>query len=89
MLNFHSDRFYKLVATSYPVDTTDELRISWKVKLTREGCLDKDLTVVYSRRKSILWKVHLKAMIQPLQALGLANVCEGDLVDDIDTTQIA
>ena len=46
-------------------------------------------TFINSRRKSIFWKVYFKSMVQPLKALSLASVCEGDVVNDFNTTKVA
>ena len=40
-------------------------------------------------RKSILWKVYLEAMIQPLKTLGSASVGKGGVTKDFNTTQVA
>ena len=47
-----------------------------------------DSTFIYSRRKTIFWKVYFKSMVQPLKALSLASECEGDVIDDINTMKV-
>ena len=89
MLNFHSDRFYKLVAASYPVDTTDEFCILWKLKLSRERSFDMNVALILIKRKSIFWNVYFEAKFTPFIALGLSSTCEGSLINDLNTTQVA
>ena len=56
MLNFDSNRFFKLVRTCYPVDTTNKFCIFWKMELSRERCFDMNMTLIYFK-KSIFWKM--------------------------------
>ena len=39
-------------------------------------------------RKSIIWKVYLEAVIQPLKTLGSASVGKGGMAKDFNTTQV-
>ena len=87
MLNFHSDRFYKLVATNYPVDTTDEFCILRELKLSRERSFDMNVALILI--KSIFWNVYFEAKFTPFIALGLSSTCEGSLINDLNTTQVA
>ena len=48
-----------------------------------------DSAFIDIRRKSILWKVYLEAMVHPLKALGSASVGEGGVTKDFNTTQVA
>ena len=89
MLDFDGDVFGKLVRSGYPVNATDELHVLWELELTREGNLDMNSTLIHFWRKSILGKVYLEAMIDPLKALGSASVGEGGVVNDLNTTQVA
>ena len=89
VLNFDSDRFYKCVGAGYPVDPTNNFRILWKLKLPRERGFDVKPAFIHIRGKGMVRKVHLEAKSSPIEALSLASVCEGGVVNHLNTTQVA
>ena len=89
MLDFDGDGFRKDMGSGYPVNATDDLRIVWELKLTREGGRDMDSAFLHFWRKSVLWQVQLEPVVHPLKGLGLASVGKGGVVDYINTTQVA
>ena len=48
-----------------------------------------DSAFLHFWRKSILWHMQFKPMVHPLKPLGSAIIGEGDVVNDLNTTQVA
>lgn len=89
MLNFDSNGFYKLVGTCNPVDTTNKFCIFCEMELSRERGLDMNTALTSAKRKSTFWKVYFEAKFTPFKALSPATICEGSVINDLNTTQVA
>ena len=89
MLDFNSCWFCEGVGADYPVDSTNLFHVLWELELTTEWGSHVNSALTHIRGKSIVWKMQFEAMIQPLKALSLASVCEGDVVNDFNTTKVA
>ena len=89
VLNFNSDRFFKYAGTGYPVDPTNTFRVFWELELPRERGFDVKPTFIHTKGKGVVRKVHLEAKSSPTEALSLASVCEGGVVNHLNTSQVA
>ena len=89
VLNFNSDRFFKNVGTGYPVDPTNTFCVFWELELPRERGFDVKPTFILTEGKGMVRKVHLEAKSSPIEALSPASVCEGGVVNDLNTSQVA
>ena len=47
------------------------------------------LAFIHTGGKSMVRKVYLEAKSSPIEALSLASVCEGGVVNHLNTTQVA
>ena len=48
-----------------------------------------NVALILIKRKSIFWNVYFEAKFTPFIALGLSSTCEGSLINDLNTTQVA
>ena len=89
VLNFDSDCFFKSVGAGYPVDATNTFCILWELKLSRERGFDVKLTFIHTRGEGVVRKVNLETKSSPVEALSLASVCEGGVVNHLNSSQVA